>query len=203
MAAEEPKALRIEDGFPEDQRGRAARLFWDAFQGKLGKVMGPATKAVPFLEDVLNPDFAISAIGPDGTLLGLAGYKTSNGALVGGGLKELAAFYGWAGGFWRGMVLDSLERQPEPDCLLMDGIFVDPQSRGLGVGSALLDAVCGKAEMLGHERVRLDVIDTNTRARALYERRGFQAVSTEETGIFAYVFGFSSATRMEKHLQTA
>ena len=52
----------------------------------------------------------------------------------------------------------------------------------------------------GLSRVRLDVIDTNPRARALYERNGFQAIETDEFGPFEHLFGFSSATRMEKQL---
>lgn len=188
----------VHSGFCEDQRGEAARLFWQAFSGKLGKVLAPEGKALALIEDTLDPGFAISAVSPDGKLLGLAGFKTREGALTGGNLRDVIRHYGYAGGIWRGLLLQVLERDPEPDQLLMDGIFVRTDARGLGIGTALLNAICDKAQAKGLSRVRLDVIDTNPNAKKLYERFGFESVGTEETGPFKALFGFSSATRMEK-----
>ena len=84
----------------------------------------------------------------------------------------------------------------QPDVFQMDGIFVDAGARGMGVGAALLGAVAEEAARRGLGQVQLDVIDTNPRARALYERVGFRAAKTEHTGPFGRVFGFESATRM-------
>jgi RimJ/RimL family protein N-acetyltransferase len=53
-----------------------------------------------------------------------------------------------------------------------------------------------------HE-VRLDVIDTNPRARALYERKGFVATGEQKLGPLKPVFGFSSATTLIKQAETA
>ncbi|WP_298984142.1 GNAT family N-acetyltransferase [uncultured Roseibium sp.] len=190
--------ITIVPGFPEDQRPVTAGLFWQAFRGKLGKVLSPERKAMQLIERILDPDFAISALGREGDLLGLAGFKTAKGALVAGELSDMTAVFGPFGGFWRGMVLDVLERDVEPGILLMDGIFVSERARGQGIGTKLLDAVCIEAQRQQLSRVRLDVIDTNPRARALYERQGFMPLSREETGPLKYVFGFSSATRMER-----
>ncbi|WP_428651515.1 GNAT family N-acetyltransferase [Roseibium sp.] len=192
--------VRIVAGFPENQRPVAARLFWQAFSGKLGKVLAPEAKALCLLERILDPRFAISALTPDGRLTGMAGYKTGDGALTGGGFKEMAAVYGLFGGLWRGLLLDMLDRETEPDILLMDGIFVSADARGKGVGGRLLEAVCEEARGRSLARVRLDVIDTNPRARALYERAGFEPAGEETTGIFKGLFGFSSATRMERRV---
>jgi len=188
----------LQKGFPETQRARAAELFWQAFSGKLGKVMKPEDKALAWVENVLDPDFAISAVDGTGTLLGLAGYKTHEGALVGGDLSDLAKACGWAGALWRGLLLSVLDRDVEKQLLLMDGIFVAGEARGRGVGTALLDAIVEEARAQGKAGVRLDVIDTNPKAKALYERTGFEGVGTEETGLFAGLFGFRSSLRMEK-----
>ncbi|GAB2186342.1 GNAT family N-acetyltransferase [Roseibium sp. LAB1] len=192
--------ISILAGFPEDQRPVAARLFWQAFSGKLGKVLAPEDKALRLVERILNPEFAISAVDEDGRLLGLAGYKTSDGALAGGSLADMTAVYGMFGGLWRGFLLDVLERKIEPDCLLMDGIFVAETARGQGIGGTLLKAIGEEARQRSLSRVRLDVIDTNPRAKALYERSGFKAVGEEKTGFLELLFGFSSATRMEKQV---
>ena len=78
----------------------------------------------------------------------------------------------------------------------MDGICVDAAARGQGVGTRLLNAVKSEAAKrdLGH--VRLDVIDTNPKARALYERQGFVAQGTQDIGPLRHVFGFRRATQM-------
>ncbi len=49
----------------------------------------------------------------------------------------------------------------------------------------------------GVGEVRLDVIDTNSRARALYERQGFVAGKTQHLGPLRYLFGFSSSAMMQ------
>ena len=190
--------FRIEPGFPDGQASLAARLFWSAFREKLEKVMKPEARALAFLEKTLDPHFAISAVSRDGTLLGLAGYKTDQGAFVNGTLTQMTSVYGRFGGLWRGTLLDLLEREPEPGSLLMDGIFVSEAARGKGVGTALLQAIFKKAAEDGLNKVRLDVIDRNVRARSLYERMGFRAVSEEHAGFLKHIFGFSFATRMEK-----
>ncbi|AHB49831.1 hypothetical protein W911_01515 [Hyphomicrobium nitrativorans NL23] len=70
--------------------------------------------------------------------------------------------------------------------------------RGLGVGSALLDAIERHAATKGLKHLRLDVIDENTRARALYERHGFDARSHRSIGALKPIFGFRTATTMIK-----
>ncbi len=187
---------RLQNGFPETQRARAAELYWSAFSGKLGRLMGPDEAGLAFLRRVLTPDFSICAFDQTGALVGLAGLKTGAGALVGGGLRDLAAVYGWPGALWRAPLLAVLERDLAPGVLLMDGIMVADSARGQGIGTRLLDAVKARAAELGCSELRLDVIDTNPRARALYEREGFTARGTTQLGPFRRLFGFQSATTM-------
>jgi len=198
VSARRDIALRA--GFPEDAREAAARLYWAAFSGKLGRLMGPDERGVRFFARVLDPGHAISAIGPDGALLGFAGFKTDKGGFAGGSFGDLAAIYGRVGALWRAPLLALLERDIAPGQLLMDGIAVAPDARGMGIGTKLLDAILEEAGARGLGEVRLDVIDTNPRARALYERRGFVVVGTENTGPFHRLFGFTSATRMRRDL---
>ena len=51
-------------------------------------------------------------------------------------------------------------------------IAVDPDARGRGIGSVLLDAVEDQANAKGSSRLSLDVAASNDGARRLYERRG-------------------------------
>ncbi|MEO1192307.1 MAG: GNAT family N-acetyltransferase [Pseudomonadota bacterium] len=195
--------FHIQKGIPAGERERAAALYWVAFSSKLGRVMRPEQKALAFLAAAINPDFGYAAIAQDGRLLGVAGFKTSEGGLVGGGFRSLARVYGVLGAMWRAPLLALLERKLEPDLLLMDGICVAPEARGLGIGAALLDAVVAEAEARGLTAVRLDVIDSNPRARALYERKGFRPAGEETIGPLRWLFGFQTATTLLKPVETS
>ncbi|MFD0910223.1 GNAT family N-acetyltransferase [Ruegeria arenilitoris] len=188
--------VSVSRGFSPDERARAAELFWQAFSGKLSRVMGPDARGLAFFERVLNPEFALVARDADGRMLGLAGYKTRDGGLTQGGLADLARVYGWFGALWRGLILSVLERDLKPGVFQMDGICVAAEARGQGVGTLLLGAIKDEAQRLGMHEVHLDVIDTNPRARILYEREGFQVIGQDRTGPFKHLLGFSSATKM-------
>ena len=188
--------MRIVHGFPPTLRPAVAALYWEAFGGKLGRALGPRGKALRFLEGVLSPDHAVCALDGDGALLGVAGFKTRDGALVGGDLRDMARVYGPVGALWRMGLLALLSRDTENARFLMDGLFVAAHARGQGVGTALLDAIAHEARARGFREVRLDVVDANPRARALYERHGYRAVATHSTGPLRWVFGFRAATTM-------
>ncbi|MDW3225136.1 MAG: GNAT family N-acetyltransferase [Paracoccaceae bacterium] len=186
----------ITPGFRPDECDRVASLYWQAFGFKLGRVLGPDARATAFLRHVLDPDFALVARGERGEILGIAGFKTAQGALVGGDYEDLKKIYGAWGGLWRGMILSVIERDLEEGVLLMDGICVAQQARGMGLGTALLEAVKAHACGLGKRSVRLDVIDSNPRAKSLYLRRGFSAQRTEAMGPLRFIFRFNAATQM-------
>ncbi len=189
-------AITLTKGFTPAQRRRAAELFWGAFRQKLSLLMRPEAKALDFLAAVADPDHVIGAVDGDGTLVGIAGFKTSAGAFIGGELSDLQAVYGWFGGFWRGVLLSVLERDLDPGVLLMDGIVVSEAARGQGIGTRLLAAIKDEALARGCASVRLDVIDSNPRAQALYEREGFVAGKRTDLGPFRHLFGFRTATEM-------
>ncbi len=189
-------SVTISHGFSDAERHQAAALFWQAFADKLHKVMGPDHKGRAFFESALNPDFALVARDASGRMLGLAGFKTSDGGLAGGTLSDIAQVYGWFGALWRGMVLNLLDRDLKPGVFQMDGIFVAVEARGQGIGTTLLSAIKSEAQRRGMTEVQLDVIDTNPRAKALYAREGFRVVSHKRSGLLSYLFGFSGATKM-------
>ena len=188
--------MDISIGFKDSERELIAQMYWQAFGPKLGPVLGPENKGIAFIRDVLDPTHALCARTSTGTLLGVAGFKTYESALVDGTLGDMARHFGWFGAAWRATVLSLLERDIENERFLMDGIFVHAQARGRGVGTLLLDAIAERAREKGYAEVRLDVIDSNVRARSLYERRGFVAQPADHIGLLRHIFGFKSATPM-------
>jgi len=185
----------ISQGFEERHRRRAAQLYLEAFGPKLGRILGTGPRVEALFADILGPEFALCAI-RDGELFGIAGYKTAQGGLTKGSFRDMKTHYGAFGGLWRGLALSVLEREVAPDRLLMDGIAVAAEARGLGLGTALLEAIIKHARVLGLAELRLDVIDSNPRARALYERMEFVAGDVQHMGLLKHVFGFSNATTM-------
>jgi len=192
--------VKVSLGFHEAERDRVAHMYWQAFGAKLGRVMGPDARGIGFVRDVLDPDHAICARDETGVLLGVAGFKSYHGALVSGSWADMRRHYGMWGSIWRTASLALLERDTENQRFLMDGIFVSDAARGQGIGTLLLEAICGEARKRGYDAVRLDVIDSNPRARALYLRQGFVAGDVQRLGPLRHLFGFDSATIMIRQI---
>jgi ribosomal protein S18 acetylase RimI-like enzyme len=186
----------LQTGLPDHLRSAAARLYWQAFGSKLGAVMGPEPRALRFLERVMRTDQVIAALGLDGVLLGIAGFKTPKGSFASGGPRDMVAIYGRFGGWWRGLLLGWLSDEVDNDRFLLDGLCVDVTVRSLGLGSALLAAICAEAQTRGYTAVRLDVVEDNTRAIALYKRLGFLVTARQDIGALRFVFGFTAALTM-------
>ena len=69
--------------------------------------------------------------------------------------------------------------ETEPDEYYLDSIGVLPEYRGMGVGSALIEAFCAKAFAEGHSRVGLIVDIDNPDAEKLYTPLGFKRIGTK------------------------
>lgn len=190
-------SVEIARGLPAGLRAEAVRLYWQAFGGKLGTVIGPEPRALAFLDRVMRADHAFVAL-EDGRLLGMVGFKTPRGSFAGGAMADLVAVYGWFGALWRAGLLELLNREVDNERFLLDGICVAAEARSRGIGARLLAAIEDEAVARGYAAVRLDVIGENWRARALYERQGFKVVRTARLGLLRHVFGFGSSLTMVK-----
>jgi ribosomal protein S18 acetylase RimI-like enzyme len=192
--------VTLHHGLPDRFRAAAAELYWDAFGGKLTRVMGPKRKALAFLQRALRSDHVIIAQSDNDDLLGLVGFKTFSGSFAGGEWSDMRVVYGRFGALWRVAMLSLLSRDIENERFLLDGICVAATARSQGIGTVLLQALCEEARTRNYRAVRLDVITSNPRARALYERFGFVPLKTEGLGPLRFVFGFDATTTMVKQL---
>lgn len=193
--------ISLHYGIAPAHRRRAAELYWQAFGGKLHRVMGPDLLALTFLERVMRSDHAVAALDDQGRLVGLAGFKTPSGGFAGGTSADMRAVYGRWGGMWRAMLLRLLQGDVDNDRFLLDGICVARELRSHGIGTALLAEICAEAVRRGYTAVRLDVVDSNWRARALYERLGFVVTQRNAIGMLSLVFGFKAAITMVRRLR--
>lgn len=189
--------VAVREGLPEPMRRTAALIYLDAFEAKIGPILGRGEKAVAYLTRVMAADRVLSAVDTrSGELLGLVGFHESGRGFIGGNLADLQIVYGMVGGAWRGLALALFERAAAPDQLLLDGICVAEGARGKGVGGTLIEAAVALAEDRGLAKVRLEVVDTNPRARALYERSGFVEAGSVRVPVIGRFFGFSASATM-------
>ncbi|MBU2712994.1 GNAT family N-acetyltransferase, partial [Zooshikella harenae] len=159
----------VQRGWDIVQAAKIARLYDAAFGFKFSGAIANKESRIRILSKSFIPDFSYVAV-VDHEIVGLAGFQTYYGALTGGmNLNVLMDELGLARGVWAAIVLSLFERKPKAQELVMDGIVVDSQFRGKGIGSMLLDKIVYHARKNGYNSVRLDVIDSNPRAKSLYE----------------------------------
>lgn len=190
------KGVTVTPGFVETQRGAIAALFWQVFEDKLGFILGPKSRALPYIAASLQPSYGFCCTGPEGVLLGAAGIKTRKGGLLAGSHRDLVAVYGRWGAMWRSVLLGAFARNVPPGVLLLDGIFVAEAARGQGIGGRLLSAVVETARSHGFKQVHLDVAIQNAPARALYDRHGFYVSKVRRAGVLWSVAGVKQVATM-------
>ena len=118
---------------------------------------------------------------------------------------------GWeADGVWlvaevAGRVVGSLGcdrgKRPRERHVCEFGITVGRAFRGLGVGRAMITTLEEWAREFDVERIQLRVFDTNERARALYEKLGYQNEGLERSAV-KFPDEHIDAVRMAKILDT-
>lgn len=57
---------------------------------------------------------------------------------------------------------------------LVENLYVEPEHRGVGIGSALLDAAETRLRDRGVDTIALEALAPNRRAREFYERHGYE-----------------------------
>ena len=188
--------LMFQRGLPENYRPSAAYLYNEAFSQKFAVAVRSDKERISLLENCLVPEYAIIALS-NNKLIGITGFHTPKGSLTGGiTYSDLVSQLGIFKGNWAALIFSLYERKPAPGELLMDGIAVHSEFRGKGVGSKLLDEIVKYARENKYDKIRLDVININPRAKQLYERKGFEAIKTQNFPYLRKVLGFSSSTTM-------
>jgi ribosomal protein S18 acetylase RimI-like enzyme len=193
----------IEQGLPEALREQAVELFEEAFGPKMRMAIREPEKRMAFLRRAYVASHVVIARDDD-RLLGMAGLST-NGEPYAGGLLDVSwdprpyrDLLGWAGAAWAVWGLRLGDHSPTADEVYIDGIAVAPEARGRGVGTRLLEEINRIAHRQGKLFVRLDVVDTNPRAQALYERLGYRVTKVQSFHWKQRWVGFGATISMEQ-----
>ena len=191
------------DHLPAGLEISAVRLYMDALRDKLMPIFGDTNRSLNLLALNLAPDRCLTALYGQ-KLVGVLGIQTAKGGFLNPTLKSLIGEYGLIGGFLRLGQLHLLHHETESDEWYVDGIAVVEEMRGLGIGTGLLSLLESIAKEKGIRKLSLEVTNTNKKAKALYERLGFDL--TKQTSLWPYNrlfrFPFESAIEMVKTLPT-
>ncbi len=190
------KKQEFRRGIPENFLAEAADLYDEAFGEKFSPAIRSKTDRVELFKSSFHVEFCFCAI-MDSRLVGLAGFQTKEGALTAGiTFRSLISHLGFFRGSWAAFILSLYDRKASLRELVLDGISVSSGFQGNGIGTKLLDELTKFAADEGYKSIRLDVIDTNERARKLYERKGFIPVKTEHFEYLRWLLGFGASTTM-------
>ncbi len=193
--------MEIIHGIPHPFRQWAIKLFLDALGEKIVPAMGKRSRAEELLDKCMNAEGCILAV--DGNnLLGMAGLNSRETSFVDAGMADFIRFAGFFRSVWTLPILASMEHPTGADEYYIDMLAVSPNARGKGVGRTLIAEIEKKARSLKKKRVTLQVVDTNPRAKKLYEELGFGTIKTYNTYPWGLMVGwtFRKVDFMEKLL---
>ncbi|MGP5259389.1 GNAT family N-acetyltransferase [Brachybacterium paraconglomeratum] len=188
--------MSIEEGFVEGEREDVAALYWEAFGRKLRPGFVDEATGRMVVRAALRSDRLLVARQAD-RVVGVCGFYDAGTGVADLGWARLRESLSVPAALRARLVLSVLSRSDRPDVLVLDGICVDRAARGRGIGTALLSAAADRARKIGASTVQLSVIDSNPRARALYERHGFARVGHGALGPLSLLYGFDGYTTMQ------
>lgn len=194
--------ITIQMGLDRHFMHPVAELYDQAFVGKFKRAVPSRAKRLRLWAELVNPSQVIGAFrGRD--LLGILLYSTptSSGWLRSAAVKKVFKTLGpWDA--VRCLAVFALFEKPLPsNHLYIEAIAVSSMARGLGIGSLLLNTAKVFATGEELEGLQLRVIFENPRAKALYEREGYESISRESSGVMKSIIGIEGADLMELRLK--
>ena len=189
------------DYLPPLLRLPAAQLYITGLKDKLVPIFGSVDRARRMLVRTLAPDHCLLAIrGWDP--IGILSIQTLESGFWNLTPKCMMDEFGWFSGLFKYGGLALLHHEPSAEQWHIDGVAVDKKMRGKGIGTQLLAHLETMALNRGIGLLSLEVVDTNPKAKALYERLGY--IETERKSIWPfggwYGFPFKSAALMVKEI---
>ncbi|NNF97842.1 MAG: GNAT family N-acetyltransferase [Desulfobacteraceae bacterium] len=195
--------MRIEymDYLPDSYRAPAARLYLSALRDKLGPVLGYGYRAQMIIAEHIRTDNCIAAVSAR-ELIGILGIKAGKHGFFNPTIRVLCKKFGVIGGFFSILGLMLLDHRTGAGEWHVDGVAVADHMRNRHIGTTLFNRLEIKARHHGIRRLSLGVINTNHRARILYERLGYMNVRQDSIKPFNTIFrfNFDSASIMEKKM---
>lgn len=192
--------IRIVEGIADEYIDDALLLTFDAFPEWFRIGFRNADDLIKLFHDSLERTRCYSAVA-EGRFSGFLAFKAdSRGFFV---PNRVAAFTR----FWPWQAIRILFNLPllagpgaSPDEFVVDVLVVSEASRGLGLGTALMERAEDRAREMGKRKMTLQVVAENAGAIRLYERLGYRTVRTQSGFLVRLAAQTSEVRTMEKSL---
>ena len=192
--------IRIVDGVADDHIRDALRVAYGAFAKKFRIGFRNADDLIRLFHDSLDRTLCYSAE-VDGHLLGFLTFKTDGRDFFQLNLMFLfARFWPWQAIRILLNLMLLAGRGARIDEFMVDTVAVSEGSRGLGLGTALMERAEAGARDMGKSKMTLQVIGENSGAIRLYERLGYRTVRTQGGLLVRLAARTSEVRTMEKSL---
>ena len=191
--------VQIVEGVDREYVDDALCITYDAFAKKFRIGFRNADDFVRLFRDSVDARNCFSAI-IDGELSGILAFQTAGREFY--LLNPMVAFTKFsplrAGLVIFNLILLAFEDAVGADEFHIDLVAVVPSSRGLGVGTALMQKAEEKAESTGKHTMSLGVITENEGAIRLYERLGYRTTRIWRGFLVRLASNSTEVRRMEK-----
>ena len=193
--------MKIIKGLSKKYNSIVAELFLNALGDKFTPILGNKTQAKELLELSISPHNCFSAV-CGSEMLGLLAFQINNTNFLSITLKRIFSVYGIMNGIIKAIGLSMLIHKSNSDEIYLEAIAVNESARGKGVGTQLINALFLFAKENNFKSITLQVIDTNPKAKELYERLGFFIVKKSRIGPVGTVirFPFKEVYLMKKEI---
>ena len=191
---------RIQLGVPKNQRIRVAKIFCEAFQDKIRLIFGNNKKAQLLIGSSIQDDRILVAL-KDNVVVGFAGLQYGNKSYSDPSLNQIIRIYGLETIRIFLFLIIEFFNKPKSHQLHLDTLVVSHQEQNKGIGTKLIQSTIKLAKAKKFFQIKLEVIETNKKAKSLYEKIGFKTVKTTKIPYpLSYLIGFRSFNEMHYNL---
>lgn len=165
--------IKITNSATKNQIDQAIEIFYLAFKKKLRALIKSKEKTIAIYKKSINYDRVLYAL-KDEKVVGIVGLHYDNKNFAKIRYEEVRKHFNFFSGYFIYLFYKIATPKIKDDVLRIDSIAVGEDFRGRGVGSMLIDEVLKFAKKKKFKEVILEVVDTNPRAKKLYENIGFK-----------------------------
>lgn len=192
--------IRIVDGLADEHVEDALRVAYGAFAKKFRIGFRDSDDLIRLFRDSVDPTRCFSAE-VEGQLMGFLAFKTdSRDFFLLRPASVFARFSPWRAILIVFNLLLLAGRGARADEFMVDAVAVSGASRGMGLGTALMERAEQCARDAGKCRMTLQVIGENTGAIRLYKRLGYRTVGAQSGFLVRMAARTSQVLTMEKSL---
>ena len=183
-------------GVPDKLRFSAATLIYDTFERKFRYTLGPRQKGISLIANSLRSEYGLAVL-RENELIGIGGAKDDKGEFIQVSLLTWLRTYHIR--VLQSLVVGSLFffRKVQPNVLWLDNLSVTKTARGQGIGTQIILEFIRYGNENGYRALKLDVINTNIRAKDLYIRLGFNITHYHNVPLpWSHLLGFTGVYEM-------